>query len=65
MIKRAGGQIINGQRFYWTNFYIDQLKYDYPFYLIPCYTVPDEWLPEMFDNNCSAFLMPMPRENWN
>ncbi len=66
MVKRAGGQIIKGKRYFWTNFYIDELYFDEPFFKNPCYTVPDEWVLEiMFDDRCSALLMPMPVENWN
>lgn len=65
MIKRAGGAIINGKKFWWTNWYIDELYLSQPMYGIESYTVPDEWLPEMFDDSYSAYLMPMPMETLN
>lgn len=65
MINRAGGLIIKGRKWYWTNWYFDQMYFDEPFSLIPCYSVPDIWLGEMFDDTKSAFLMMMPKENWN
>ena len=65
MYKRAGGVIINGKKFWWTNWYIDEICLDQPMFGIESYTVPDEWLPEMFDNRHSAYLMPMPIETLN
>ena len=65
MINRAGGQIINGIKYWWTNWYIDQLYLGEPLFKNPDMTVIVEWLAEMFDNRFSAYLMPMPKENWN
>lgn len=65
MILRAGKQIRNGKFYYWTNWYLDQLYLGEPMYNNPDSLVIDEWLHEMFDDKHSAFLMPMPKENWN
>uniref|UniRef100_A0A6M3K0L3 Uncharacterized protein n=1 Tax=viral metagenome TaxID=1070528 RepID=A0A6M3K0L3_9ZZZZ len=62
MYKRAGGQIRNGETYIWTNFYLDGLYYDQPYCKMDAYTVPDEWLGELFDNNYSAHLMPFPQD---
>lgn len=65
MIQRFGYEKIDGRYHFWTNWYIDQLYLDQPMFKIEDYTIPDEWLIEMFDNKYSAPLMFMPREYWN
>ena len=62
MYQRAGGVIVNGKKFWWTNWYLDGIYLDQPMFAIESYAVPDEWLWEMFDDRYSAYLMPMPTD---
>ena len=65
MPKRAGGAIVNGRNYFWTDWHIDQLTLDEPMCKIPDWVPDYEWLGEMFDDRYSAYLLAMPRENWN
>jgi len=65
MYMRAGGQIVDGKAFCWTNWYIDQIILDEPLCKIADYVIPSDWLAEMLDNRYSAYLMTMPAENYN
>lgn len=61
--KRGGGFILAGEQYYWTNWDYEQRILDMCLLEHPCYAVPNEWLSEMFDDQCSAHLLPMPMEN--
>ena len=64
MIKRAGGQIIKGKTYYWTNWFWDQIYLEQPLFKMPDVVMPLDLLEGMFDEH-SAYLMPMPMEVFN
>ncbi len=65
MNYRAGGQIIKGKIFYWTDWTHDEVSLDLPMCKIPDMVMPDDLLVYMFDEKRSGELMPMPRDVWN
>jgi len=65
MYQRAGGIIVNGKKYYWTNWVIDEMYLDQEMFAMESYVVPDEWLWEMLDDKYSAHLMPMPMNTLN
>ena len=64
-MMRAKGIIKDGIKYFWTNYYLDELYYDMPLFKNPSYTVPDEWLEEMLDDRYSALLLALPTGNNN
>jgi len=63
--RTSGIKIIKGKRYFWSNWYIDQLSLNIPMFKIPDITLTTELLIEIVDDVYSAILLPMPKENWN
>jgi len=58
--NRAGGAIIKGVRWYWTNWFIDELSIGEGMCKIPDYTIDIDLLQGLFDNEIPSYLMPIP-----
>lgn len=60
ILNRAGGAIIGNKRYYWTNWFVDELSVGEGMCKIPDYTMDFDLLQGMFDPIYSAYLMPIP-----
>ena len=61
MVTWAGGIITKGKLHVWTNWHINDKSVAF----VEDYTIPEDWLNDIFDNAYSGELMPMPVETWN
>ena len=57
----AGQKITKGEKYYWTNWQLGKQSIA----LVDDYSVPEEWLDDIFDSSKSGYLMPMAIELWN
>ena len=58
--NRAGGAIIGNRRYWWTNWFVDELSTGEGMCKIPDYTMDIDLLQDMFDDKISSYLMPIP-----
>lgn len=58
--NRAGGAIIGNKRYWWTNWFVDELSIGEGMCKIPDFAMDFDLLEEMFDDKTSSYLMPIP-----